>query len=676
MDKIIYGLNPVIEALNSENVTVDKIFILKSKRDKRIQNIINLAKKENARIRFYDKKFFNKFKDFNHQGVVAEVVDFKYSELEDISEKSFIVLLDGITDVQNFGNIIRTCEFFGVNGIIIPKDKSATVNSTVIKTSSGAVFNIPIVKVTNLNSIIEKFKNDNYTVIGTSSHGNNTFNDMKIMDKVLLIIGNEEKGIRKSVLEKCDYVINIKGIGKTESLNVVSATSILVYEIFKKLSIKNWLFLENYLYNFMVYPRVILSKIKKYLCRNEVIILLGSRQTGKTTILNLLKNDLKDEKILYLDLDIETNLEYFSSYENIISYIKYQGLDPYNHKIFLLLDEFQQVRDSGKILKNLYDHHKNIKVIATGSSSLNIVKSLGDSMAGRKFIFNVYSLSFYEFLIFKENEKLINFYENFKLGDYCPDFIIKEFYQYFTEFLIYGSYPSIVNENSLEVKLMKINDILNSYFQKDIKNTLNIFDTINFKKVLEIVALYIGQLLNINSITKNLKLKYHIVNKFIEAAIETFFIFTIKPFSVNKKKEITKSPKVYYGDTGMRNFLVKNMNTDLKLRQDIGQLLENFVFNELIKNKTVMCEIKFWRTINKTEIDFLLIDGNNILPVEVKSGTMNKVPKGLRIFCKDNNFKKAIIFNFDNSSCVKEEGIEYYFVPYIFAGKIFKNEFI
>ncbi len=237
MDKIIYGLNPVIEALNSENVTIDKIFILKSKRDKRIQTIINLAKKENARIRFYDKKFFNKFKEFNHQGVVAEVVDFKYSELEEILYKNFIVILDGITDVQNFGNIIRTCEFFGVSGIIIPKDKSATINSTVIKTSSGAVFNIPIVKVTNLNNTIEKFKDNDYKVVGTSSHGNNTFEDIKATEKVILIIGNEEKGIKKSLLKKCDYIVNIKGKGKTESLNVVSATSISVYEINKILKI-------------------------------------------------------------------------------------------------------------------------------------------------------------------------------------------------------------------------------------------------------------------------------------------------------------------------------------------------------------------------------------------------------------------------------------------------------
>ncbi len=235
MDKIIYGLNSVLEALNSENVTVDKLYILKTKRDPRIQKIINLAKKRNTRIRFYDKKFFNKFKDINHQGIIAEIVNFKYSEFEEILNKNFLVILDSVTDVQNFGNIIRTCEFFGVNGIIIPKDKSATVNSTVIKTSSGAVFNIPIIKVTNLNNAIDTLKNKNFTIIGTSSHSNSSFSEIGKLKKACLIIGSEEKGIRKSLLERCDIVVNIEGKGKTESLNVVSATSIAVYEITKYL---------------------------------------------------------------------------------------------------------------------------------------------------------------------------------------------------------------------------------------------------------------------------------------------------------------------------------------------------------------------------------------------------------------------------------------------------------
>ena len=235
MDKIVFGINPILEALNSENVTVDKVFILKTKRDKRIQQIINLSKKKNARIRFYDKKFFNRFKGFNHQGIVAEVIDFKYSEVDDVLNKKFLVILDSITDVQNFGNIIRTCEFFGVDGIIIPKDKSVTVNSTVIKTSSGAIFNLPVVKVTNLNLVVDRIKDNNFLVIGTSSHGNSSFKEIPNSEKMALIIGNEEKGIRKSLLDRCNFIVNIKGKGKTESLNVVSATSIAIYELLKKI---------------------------------------------------------------------------------------------------------------------------------------------------------------------------------------------------------------------------------------------------------------------------------------------------------------------------------------------------------------------------------------------------------------------------------------------------------
>ena len=232
MDNIIYGINPVLEAFNSENVTVDKIYILKTKRDSRIQKIINLAKRNNARIRFYDKNFFNRYKDYNHQGIIAEIVHFKYSEIDDILNKNFLVILDSITDIQNFGNIIRTCEFLGVDAIVIPKDKSATVNSKVVKTSSGAIFNIPIVKVVNLNNLIKNLKNNGFKIIGTSSKGDIELNDLKLIsDKVAVIIGNEEKGIRKSLIEKCDFVVKINRFGKTNSLNVVSATSIIIYKI-------------------------------------------------------------------------------------------------------------------------------------------------------------------------------------------------------------------------------------------------------------------------------------------------------------------------------------------------------------------------------------------------------------------------------------------------------------
>ncbi len=232
-NNLIFGINPIIEALNSDNISVDKIFILKNKKDKKISELINIAKKKNVKIRFYDKNFFAKFKNINHQGLIAEIVNFQYSPVEELFNNKFLIALDHITDVQNFGNIIRTAVFFGVDGIIIPKDRSVSVNDTVIKTSSGAIFHIKISKVTNLNNIIVELKNNNFKILGTSLAGNDNFENINPLDKICLVMGNEEKGIRKSLLKKCDFIIGIQGSGKFDSLNVSSACAIFIYELNK-----------------------------------------------------------------------------------------------------------------------------------------------------------------------------------------------------------------------------------------------------------------------------------------------------------------------------------------------------------------------------------------------------------------------------------------------------------
>lgn len=422
----------------------------------------------------------------------------------------------------------------------------------------------------------------------------------------------------------------------------------------------------------MLFEREIQEVITAELETPEILILLGSRQVGKTSILHMLKTSLEQagHHCIFLDLDLETNLEYFSSYSHILDYIRFQGCDPRKDRIFLLLDEFQRVDGAGKILKNIFDHHANIKIIATGSSSLEINHTISESMSGRKLVFKVFPLNFREFLVFKGADNAVQYYDRFEPGHSFSPLLYREFESYMIEKLVFGSFPGVVKENNIERKTLKIQDILNSYLRKDIKEQLGVRDTVQYKKVLELLGITIANLVNLNTIAGDVGVYYNKVKEIVHIAEETYIIDTLRPYFKNRKNEILRTPKIFFEDTGMRNFLVRNMNPELKLRQDTGALVENFVYNELNNRLDVFSELKFWRTKSKMEIDFLLVRNQAMLPIEVKSGSYSKIPKTLLSFCRREGLTRAVVLNRDVSKQIIEDSVTIYFVPYIFSAKI------
>ena len=228
----IYGKNVARETLEN-NKEITKIYICEDFSDK---NILSLIQKRNIRVETLTKRDFSRFDFENNQGIVLSVPDFKYSDIDEllISEKPFIVILDHIEDPHNFGAIIRTCESAGVNGIIIPKDRSVSVNSTVMKTSAGALNNIKISMVTNLNHTIDELKRKGLWIVGTDMTDSMPYNEVDYNIPVALIIGSEGFGISRLVREKCDFVVNIPMKGKINSLNASVAAGILIYKIIEK----------------------------------------------------------------------------------------------------------------------------------------------------------------------------------------------------------------------------------------------------------------------------------------------------------------------------------------------------------------------------------------------------------------------------------------------------------
>lgn len=239
-EDIVIGRNAVIEALKGER-TIETLYIANSKLEGSINTIVSLAKEKRIIIKEVDKKKLDSMCNWAvHQGVIAKVTPFKYSEVPDIlalaeekGEAPFIVILDEVEDPHNLGSIARTAELFGVHGIIIPKRRSASVSATVYKSSVGAIEHVKIAKVTNLNATIEELKEKGIWVYGADIRAEEYSYQVDFSGPCAIIIGNEGRGISKLTVQKCDKLIKIPMVGKINSLNASVAGGIMMYEVLK-----------------------------------------------------------------------------------------------------------------------------------------------------------------------------------------------------------------------------------------------------------------------------------------------------------------------------------------------------------------------------------------------------------------------------------------------------------
>ncbi len=242
MREIIYGINPVREVLKKRPDRFISIFIYEGKERKDIHDIIAVAKQKGIKIEFVDKRRINSLTGSNkHQGVAAELREFKYSEIADIldsakkkGEKPFIVILDGIEDPQNLGAIIRSAYCFGVHGVIIPKDRSASIRGVVYKASAGAVEHIAVARVVNISRAIDELKEEGLWIVGASSDAKTSILDFNFPESIGIVIGGEGRGIRPMVRDRCDYIVSIPMKGEISSLNASVASGILIYEAMKR----------------------------------------------------------------------------------------------------------------------------------------------------------------------------------------------------------------------------------------------------------------------------------------------------------------------------------------------------------------------------------------------------------------------------------------------------------
>jgi len=226
---IVYGRNVAKEVLKN-NKKIKEVLLQDTFDDK---EIISLLENKKTNVKRLNKKELSRFDKFSHQGIILDIEDFSYTDYEDFfdEENAKVVILDHLEDPHNLGAIIRTAEAAGINGIIIPKDRSVDINSTVMKTSAGALENMRISKVTNIVSTIKELKEHGFWIVGTAMEAEYDYRNIDYSGKIALVIGNEGNGMSKAVKDSCDYIAKIPMNGKINSLNASVAAGIMIYEV-------------------------------------------------------------------------------------------------------------------------------------------------------------------------------------------------------------------------------------------------------------------------------------------------------------------------------------------------------------------------------------------------------------------------------------------------------------
>lgn len=378
--------------------------------------------------------------------------------------------------------------------------------------------------------------------------------------------------------------------------------------------------------NELIY-RDILRKVSKWINEREIIFVLGARRVGKTTLLNMLYKDIKAQKI-FVDLEFRDTLDVLNrGIDSFLNYLELQGIN-LRKKVFVFIDEVQYLDNPANLLKLIYDHYPNIKLIISGSSSIHIKQKFTDSLAGRKIIFELSAFNFNEFLRGRNSEfyhiknNWDGFIEIITSREINPGIsaFAKKFLPLVEEYIVWGGYPQVVLNPQTDKKEEILRDVYQSYISKDIKDIGRIGNITGYNNLIIMLASNIGQLVNKGSISRNIRLNIKTIDEYLFLLEHTYIIKMLPPFFQNKQTEIVKQRKVFFKDSGIRNISIGSFQS-FNIRTDKGPLVENFVFNQLL-NYFSHNNVFFWRTKHKAEVDFVVRQEDLLIPIEVKSRAM------------------------------------------------------
>lgn len=423
-----------------------------------------------------------------------------------------------------------------------------------------------------------------------------------------------------------------------------------------------------------------------------ITVLKGTRQSGKTFLLKqsistLLQEGIKPQNILYFLLDDPELTHYIENNPNEFgNFLKNEA--QIRGKLFVFFDEFQKVTHITNLIKLFYEFTPDIKFILTGSSSLKIANKISESLLGRTETYILSPFSFKEFLSKALPEAPFSFPLNgctahiseFLLEPKSHFEALREFYlqfhfafdafanDYLPRYLLTGGYPQAVLASSVEEAFLRLKEIKQTFIEKDIVSLLRVEKLKEFDKLLRVLALQTGSLLNYHDLQTAVGINYQTLMSFFNILEATYLWSTLPVFTTNRITSIKKRPKSYFSDVGLRNFLASTFN-NTQLMKEKGCVAENFVFSQLVKfnlrDLRGMGHLYFWRSPDGNEVDFIFEYGKTLIPCEVKYQKTHqvKITRGLQAFLKREGFDCAVILTEHNLESRKQDGIDYYLIP-------------
>lgn len=349
----------------------------------------------------------------------------------------------------------------------------------------------------------------------------------------------------------------------------------------------------------MIKNRKILAILKKYQNSREALVLTGFRRVGKTSVMRKIFEELPTNNKIFLDLESPINQKVFQTenYDNIPRTLANLKIN-FQEKAYIFLDEIQLVKNITSIIKYLYDHY-DIKFYLTGSASFYLKNHFSESMAGRKFVFDLFPLDFEEFLWFKEQRvDLCSLREENKSEQ---SDVLSASYE---EYLLYGGFPGVVLQDSAEKKGQELDDILGSYFQLDVQTLAHFRDNQNLKDLLFLLAGRAGQKADVSKLAITLNVSRQTIYQYLDFFQQTYLINFLRPLSGSRDIQLRQIPKIYFIDTGLLNHIGQIGK---------GQLFENKIYNQL--SSALACSGKlsilkenlhYYQTKIGAEIDFIL----------------------------------------------------------------------
>jgi len=384
--------------------------------------------------------------------------------------------------------------------------------------------------------------------------------------------------------------------------------------------------------------RRLMTMLRSHLDHPEITMLVGPRQSGKTTILKQLDAQLRagGRNTLRLNLDVEDDFRHLASQGALLQKIRLE----LGSGGVVFIDEIQRKENAGLFLKGLYDQGLPWKFVVSGSGSIELKEKISESLAGRKRMFELSTVSFCEFVDFRTGYRYTDrLREFFRAEPAKTD-------QLFREYLMYGGYPRVVLAETHQEKLATINEIFRSYLEKDIVYLLRVAKSDSFSNLVKVLANQSGKMVRYSELSATLGISLSTVKIYLWYLEKTFIVRQVTPWFTNIRKEITKSPVYYFCDIGLRNFASGSFGA---ISDSEAGFAFQTVIHSMLKDRFPLADttIHYWRTKDKAEVDFVIRRGATVTPVEVKYRDMKKleIQRSFRSFLERYNPEHGYVIN-------------------------------